>query len=137
MQPTIGPGTVDDLDAVLELWKVAQAEPTHTDDLESLRKLLAHDPGALLVARVGEQLVCSVIAGWDGWRGSIYRLAVAPGHRRQGLARELVGAAEQRLQSVGAARLQATVVDNDERAMGFWSAVGWERQSHRARFVTG
>lgn len=48
----------------------------------------------------------SVIAGWDGRRGSLYRLAVAPDYRRQGLGRRLLDVAEGRLASSGAARLQ-------------------------------
>lgn len=53
---------------------------------------MAHDRTALLIAEEDEEaeddlaIVGSVIATWDGWRRSIYRLLVAPSHRRQGLA---------------------------------------------------
>jgi ribosomal protein S18 acetylase RimI-like enzyme len=137
MEVVIRPGTEDDLHAVLKLWQVAETEPTHTDDLASLQQLVASDPEALLVAQAGDDLVGSVIAGWDGWRGSIYRLAVAPAHRRRGLAGELVRAAVTRLGQAGAVRLQAIVVENDDRAMGFWSNSGWVRQAQRVRFVKG
>jgi ribosomal protein S18 acetylase RimI-like enzyme len=137
MQATIRSGTKDDLHAVLELWQIAEAEPTHTDVLRSLQHLLAFDPGALLVAQAGDDLVGSVIAAWDGWRGSIYRLAVAPPHRRRGFASELVETAVARLRAAGAVRLQAIVVESDDRAMGFWSDIGWERQVQRVRFVNG
>lgn len=126
-----------DLDSVLKLWKLAAAEPTHTDDLNSLDQLITFDPSALLVAETGDDLVGSVIAGWDGWRGSIYRLAVAPEYRRRGLARDLIDAAVARLREAGAVRLQAIVADDDVRATGFWDASGWERQVARARFVNG
>ena len=42
--------TEADLPATLALWRAADAEPTHTDDLESLRRLVHHDPGALHLA---------------------------------------------------------------------------------------
>ena len=42
-----------------------------------------------MVAESDQQIVGTVIAGWDGWRGSIYRLVVAPSHRRAGLGRRL------------------------------------------------
>jgi ribosomal protein S18 acetylase RimI-like enzyme len=137
MQATIRSGVADDLHAVLELWQIAEAEPTHTDELGSLDQLLAFDPGALLLAQVGDVLAGSVIAAWDGWRGSIYRLAVAPPHRRRGLASQLVEAAVARLRAAGAVRLQAIVVESDDRAMGFWRDTGWERQVQRVRFVNG
>jgi ribosomal protein S18 acetylase RimI-like enzyme len=121
----------------LELWRVADAEPTHTDDEGSLRRLIAHDPASLLLADYGGRVVDSVIAAWDGWRGSIYRLVVAPDLRRQGLGCRLLIAAESRLREAGAARRQAIVVETDVQAVGFWGASGWERQVERLRYVKG
>lgn len=129
--------TVRDVEAVLRLWQQAEAEPTHTDSLEALMGLLERDPVSLLVAEEDGAVVGSVIAAWDGWRGSIYRLAVAPTNRRQGLAGALLEAAEQRLRSAGAVRLQAIVDETSPDALGFWEASGWQRQTRRVRFVRG
>jgi ribosomal protein S18 acetylase RimI-like enzyme len=137
MSATIRPCTLDEAGAVLELWQVAEAEPSHTDDIPSIVGLLNHDPGGLLVADDTGQIVGSVIAGWDGWRGSIYRLVVAPSHRRQGLARRLLAEAEVRLRSQGATRLAAIVVDRDLPAIGFWRSSDWQEQTSRLRFVNG
>jgi ribosomal protein S18 acetylase RimI-like enzyme len=126
-----------DLPAILDLWKRAGTEPGHTDDIESLTKLIAHDPGALLVAVEDETIAGSVIAAWDGWRGSIYRLAVAPSHRRRGLGTVLVNAAVKRLRTLGAVRLQAIVVETDLQATGFWRASDWREQVARLRFTLG
>jgi ribosomal protein S18 acetylase RimI-like enzyme len=81
-------------------------------------------------------IVGSVIAGWDGWRGSLYRLAVSPEHRRLGIGSALVKEGERRLRRRGATRLTAiVVVDDDVNAMAFWHATGLTRQTHGARFV--
>ena len=127
----------DELPSVLDLWARAETEPTHTDDLEALYGLIDRDPEALLVATADQQIVGSVIAAWDGWRGTIYRLAVESSHRRSGLATQLLRAAEDRLLAAGARRLQAIVVESDPRATGFWRATTWVEQSHRLRFVQG
>jgi ribosomal protein S18 acetylase RimI-like enzyme len=137
MNPSIRSAVASDIPLVLELWFAADAEPSHTDNAESLTKLVAHDPDALLVAHDNELLVGTVIAAWDGWRGSIYRLAVVPSHRSQGLGRRLLAAAEERLDRAGAQRLQAIVVETSPIARAFWSAVGWEQQVERLRFVCG
>ena len=137
MIPTIRTARPADVESVLSLWTDADAEPTHTDDAEGLNMLLANDPEALAVAVDGTDIVGSVIAGWDGWRGSIYRLVVAPSHRRLGLGSQLLAHAEARLTAVGAVRLQAVVVETDPLAVGFWNATGWERQVERLRFVNG
>ena len=127
--------TAHDIAAVLALWQEPGVERSHTDDADSVRRLIEHDAGALIVAVDDDRIVGSVIAAWDGWRGSIYRLAVAADHRRHGLGRRLLTAAEERLDAVGAARGQAIVVEVDVRAVAFWQASGWTQQSERLRFV--
>jgi ribosomal protein S18 acetylase RimI-like enzyme len=134
---TIRPGRLSDVGSVLLLWAEAEAEPTRTDDTESLRLLIDSDPSALIVAVDDGSIVGSVIAAWDGWRGSVYRLVVAPSHRRLGLGGRLLQAAEDRLFGAGAVRLQAIVVEMSPKATGFWRASGWEEQDHRLRFVKG
>ncbi|HEY1636597.1 MAG TPA: GNAT family N-acetyltransferase [Acidimicrobiales bacterium] len=127
----------EDVGSVLQLWGASDVEPTHTDDVESLGRLIARDPSALIVAEDGSRLVGSVIAGWDGWRGSIYRLVVAPSHRRRGLGHRLLAEAESRLAAAGALRLQAIVVETEPMAVGFWQRSDWNQQVDRLRFVKG
>ena len=132
---TIRSADEKDIPSVLDLWVVAGSVPSVSDSPEGLARLLAADPRALLVAELDGVLVGSLIAAWDGWRGSFYRLAVSPEHRRKGLATMLVREGERRLRERGAVRLTAIVADEEAGAMAFWRAVGYERQQHRARFV--
>jgi len=124
-----------DIEVVLRLWAAAGSLPSVTDSLDGLTGLLAADPQALLVAELDGVLAGSLIAAWDGWRGSFYRLAVSPQHRRKGLATMLLREGERRLRERGAVRLTAIVADDDPTAMSFWQATGYTRQHDRARFV--
>ncbi len=137
MTPTLRSAVIADALAVLALWQEAAAEPSHTDDEDSLRRLMERDPEALIVAESEGHIVGSVIAAWDGWRGSVYRLAVAPDHRHAGLGRRLMSEAEERLAEAGARRLQAIVIESSAQATRFWRAIGWEQQVERLRFVKG
>lgn len=132
---TIRSGTQADVESVLALWRRADGPTTETDDEGALAGLLARDPEALLVATNGDEVVGSLIAGWDGWRGSFYRLAVDPDWRRRALATALIRAGEERLRALGARRLTAIVLSEDEGAIEFWTAAGYERQVARTRFV--
>lgn len=128
-------GTHDDLDAVLDLWRLSDTLPTVTDGIEPLHGLLAADPQALLVAEARGEVVGSLIAAWNGWRGSFYRLAVRPDQRRHGLATFLLREGERHLRQCGAVRLDAIVTADEVAAISFWNAVGYELQDDRSRFV--
>jgi ribosomal protein S18 acetylase RimI-like enzyme len=132
----IRPARPADIGAVLSLWRDAAA-PTSTDDVDGVGVLLERDPGALLVAESSGRIVGTVIAAWDGWSGSVYRIAVAPEYRREGLGRRLLDEAEDRLRRVGARRMHAIVVGTDARALGFWEASDWDLQDSQLRFTRG
>jgi ribosomal protein S18 acetylase RimI-like enzyme len=133
--PLLRTGTAADIDAALALWKRAEAGPSSTESADDVRWLLERDPDALLIADADGEIVGSLIVGWDGWRGTFYRLAVDPAHRRRGLATEMVQAGEERLRALGAHRLNAIVESEEDEAMAFWSAAGYELQTARSRFV--
>ncbi|HVO55233.1 MAG TPA: GNAT family N-acetyltransferase [Solirubrobacterales bacterium] len=127
--------TRTDAGDLLALWSNAGSVPTVTDSREALASLLDHDPEAVLVGVEGGRVVGSLIAAWDGWRGNFYRLAVYPDRRRRGLATALVREGERRLRARGAVRLTAIVADDEDEALAFWSAAGYEQQRQRERFV--
>jgi ribosomal protein S18 acetylase RimI-like enzyme len=124
-----------DIPSVLGLWKAAGGPPSVSDTHEGLARLLAADREALLIAELNGVVVGSLIAAWDGWRGSFYRLAVRPDKRRRGISTALLREGERRLRELGAVRLTAIVADDDPRAISFWDAAGYERQRDRVRFV--
>lgn len=128
-------GCIADVKTVLAFWRRAEASPSPTESAADIRGLLARDPEALLLAEADGEVVGSVIVGWDGWRGTFYRLAVDPAHRRRGLATTLVRAGEERLRTLGAHRLNAIVETEETDAMAFWTAAGYELQTARSRFV--
>ena len=128
--------TVDDITAVLAFWDDA-AEPTSTDSAEVLAGLLQRDPDALIVAVGDGRIIGTVIAGWDGWRGAIYRLAVDAEHRRDGLGRLLLRAAEDHLTQLGARRLHAIVVGSNVSGVAFWEASDWAVQQGQLRYAKG
>jgi ribosomal protein S18 acetylase RimI-like enzyme len=136
MGATMRVATAADIPQVLDFWRKT-AEPTSTDSREAVAVLLARDPGALIVAEADGEIVGSVVAGWDGWRGSVYRLAVAERYRRAGLGRALLRAAEARLAELGARRMHAIVVGSSHGAVRFWEASDWAHQRGQLRYAKG
>ena len=128
--------TLDDVRPVLDLWQVAAENAHRPEDSEpALRGLLARDPDALILAVEGAAIVGTIIAGWDGWRCHVYRLAVAPDRRRMGIGRMLIRAAEERFAACGGTRTDAMVLDENDVAHRTWHAAGYARQPEWSRWV--
>ncbi|MFC7647155.1 GNAT family N-acetyltransferase [Streptosporangium lutulentum] len=77
----------------------------------------------------------TLIAGWDGWRAHLYRLAVDPARRRQGIGTVLIRAAEERFAKLGAFRADAMVLHDNVLAHHAWGAAGYAPQPQWAPWV--
>jgi ribosomal protein S18 acetylase RimI-like enzyme len=131
---TIREAETHEAEAVLDVWRAA-AEATSTDNLAAVSAAIDAHHAAFLVADDGGRIVGTLIAGWDGWRGNFYRLAVLPEYRRRGVARALVDKGEEELRARGARRLAAIVVLSRDPAVGFWATAGYEHQVGNGRYT--
>ncbi len=120
---TIRPCRHDECPAILDLWKSAGSLPSVTDSLQALELVFRRDEDLLLVAEYNSRIIGTVMGGWDGWRANIYRLAVLPQYRRQGIGRALVKEIEEKLRLKGAGKISIMVEGNDELAKVFWNAL--------------
>ena len=125
-----------ELGAVLTFWATAAENAARPPDTPvALAALHRRDPDALIVAVEQGRIVGTIIAGWDGWRCHLYRLAVAPHRRREGIGRRLIAAAEERFRVLGGTRADAMVLDSNTEAHGAWSAADYRRQPDWSRWV--
>ncbi|MFI7543667.1 GNAT family N-acetyltransferase [Actinoplanes sp. NPDC049599] len=130
------PADSRELSAVLTFWaRAAENAGRPPDTPAALAALHLRDPFALIVAVEGDRIVGTIIAGWDGWRCHLYRLAVDPQRRRGGIGAALIAAAEDRIRSLGGTRIDAMVLDDNPRAHGIWAVHGYHRQQDWSRWV--
>jgi ribosomal protein S18 acetylase RimI-like enzyme len=127
--------TPADVAALLEFWKSAAEGTSISDDEDGVGRLIARDAEAVIIAERDGRMVGTVIAGWDGWRCHLYRLAVDPGERRQGIGGALLEAAEQRFTALGGRRGDAMVLEHNELGQRAWQAAGYAPEPQWRRWV--
>ncbi len=130
--------TAADINGLLGLWRDgAENAARPPDSREAVAALLVRDPDAVILADHEGELIGSVIAGWDGWRCHLYRLAVRPDWRRRGVGSALLRAAEDRFRAAGAGRADAMVLDGNDLGQSLWRSGGYRRQDDWRRWVKG
>lgn len=122
---TIRPFLPADETAVVALWHrcnlVRPPNDPHTDI--ALKRLA--QPDLLLVAVDGATVIGTVMVGYDGHRGWINYLAVAPDHQRLGIGRALVAEAERQLAALGCPKVNLQVRTTNRAVVGFYQALGY------------
>jgi len=119
---------IEDYPMVRDLWQTAGLILRPGDELEDVKLKLQRDADLFLVAEQDDEILGSVIGGWDGRRGWIYHLAVRPEHQRKGIGLGLVREVEKRLVAKGAKKVNAQVYKWNERSSEFFKAIGYDAQ---------
>jgi ribosomal protein S18 acetylase RimI-like enzyme len=124
---------VSDIPAVLELWS-RTTMGTAGDNPRALRLRLKRDRHLFVLAVDGTRIVGTLMGGWDGWRGTLARLAVDPEYRRRGIAKQLVSRVEQTLRTIGVTRISCLVLSSNRRARTFWRDAGYAHDRETVRY---
>lgn len=115
-----------DAEAVAQLWRdvFVNDQPWH-DPLADVRRKEAQRDELLLIGLIDATVIATVLVGYDGHRGWIYRVAVAPTHRTRGFGRAMVVAAEQRLRTLGCPKLNLQIIWSNRAVVGFYERLGY------------
>jgi ribosomal protein S18 acetylase RimI-like enzyme len=122
----VRPYRVADEPAVAALWR--QCFPTDEAWHEphgDIRRKVAVQPELFLVGLVDDRVVATILAGYDGHRGWLYRCAVAPDLRRHGLGRQMVAAALDRLAALGCPKVNLQVLGSNRDVVAFYERLGF------------
>src|ERR1051325_5343715 len=111
---------------VIALWQaVFGYEAAHNKPELVIDQKVAFGDELFFVATVGEAVIGTVMAGYDGHRGWIYSVAVSPAHRRRGVGSQLVRFAERALASKGCVKVNLQIMEGNESVAAFYGALGF------------
>lgn len=127
MSIEILPMKIDDYDEVIALWKSVEYMGIHetSDSREGIAQFLDRNPGMSLVVRKEGKVIAAVLCGHDGRRGTINHLAVASGHRKEGIGKKLMETCLANLRKAGIPKCNIIVYHLNEKGLKFWTDNGW------------
>jgi len=112
---------------VVSLWQaVLGYDSPHNRPALSIDKKIKAGDGLFYVAMADDQVVGTVMAGYDGHRGWIYSVAVSPACRRQGIGSKLIAHAEQALIDMGCVKINLQILEGNEPVTAFYQSLGYQ-----------
>ncbi len=114
-----------DEDSVIRIWERCGLTRAWNDPRKDIARKLGEQPELFLVATCGEEVVGTAMVGFDGHRGWVYYLAVAPEHQKKNYGRELMQEAERLLQARGCPKLNLQVRTSNKAALDFYRKLGY------------
>jgi len=111
--------------AVVALWRECGLTRSWNDPHKDIARKLAVQPELFLVGLVDGAVMASVMAGYEGHRGWMNYLAVAPRFRGRGLGRVLVEHVERLLLERGCPKLNLQVRASNPQAVEFYRHLGY------------
>ncbi|NQS90920.1 MAG: GNAT family acetyltransferase [Chloroflexi bacterium] len=126
---SIRPFRETDQDNVITLWKKVfpDAQP-HNNPARDIRTKREVQPELFLVAVLEDQVVGTAMAGFDGHRGWVYYLGVAPEFQRQGIGTSLMKRVESRLIGLGCPKLNLQIRANNAEVQSFYESLEYNAE---------
>ena len=113
--------------AVIALWQACGLTRPWNDPRKDIARKLAVQPELFLVIEDDGRIVASAMFGYEGHRGWVNYLAVAPSRRGRGLARRLMAEGEACLTALGCPKLSLQVRATNTEALAFYQHLGYGR----------
>lgn len=126
--------TIDDYDAIFELWNSTEqsrrALNPVDDTREGIDRYLKRNPTTCFAAVADGKIIGVILTGHDGRRALIHHMCVHPDYRRLGIAARLVALAEEALQKEGIQKVFGLVFKDNDTANAFWEAQGYSLRTN-------
>jgi ribosomal protein S18 acetylase RimI-like enzyme len=122
----IKPYHPDNQQAVINLWQACNLVVAWNDPVKDIQRKMLVDPGLFLIGELSEDIVATVMGGYEGHRGWINYLAVSPEHQRKGYARAMMQQVEVLIQQKGSPKINLQVRSNNIDVIQFYQAIGYD-----------
>ena len=127
----IRPYQAADFNGLDALWREAfPDDPPRNRAAQSVPAKLALNDDLLFVAVEDDQVLGSIMAGYDGHRGWLYSVAVRQDAKRRGIGTGLVQTAEAALRRLGCPKINLQVRSTNAAVIAFYKGLGFSVEDH-------
>ena len=117
-----------DENTVIEIWRKCDLVKPWNNPKRDIERKLEVDPELFLVGLIDNQVVATVIGGYDGHRGWLYYLAVDPAYQRMGLGRQIMNEVEQRILATGCPKINLQIRADNSIVVEFYESIGYQTE---------
>jgi ribosomal protein S18 acetylase RimI-like enzyme len=110
---------------VISLWSECGLVVPWNDPAEDIERKLKVDRDLFMVGHDDNELVATVMGGYEGHRGWINYLAVKPSSRRKGHGQKIMQAVEDRIKSRGCPKINLQIRAGNAGVAAFYEAIGY------------
>ncbi|MCB9007014.1 MAG: GNAT family acetyltransferase [Ardenticatenaceae bacterium] len=121
----IRPFALADSEAVIAIWQACKLTVPWNDPHKDIARKMQVNPELFLVAEWNGRIAGTVMGGYEGHRGWINYLAVAPDCQKQGVGRALMAAAEAKLMALGCPKINLQVRKSNTAVIQFYGHLGY------------
>ncbi len=122
----IRPMRTADTSQIVALWRDCRIVTPQNNPERDIERKLKVNPEFFLVGVQQDRIVATCMAGYEGHRGWINYLAVAPDMRRRGIGRKIMAAAEQALRKAGCPKINLQVRAGNSQVITFYRRIGFK-----------
>ncbi|MEL6400241.1 MAG: GNAT family acetyltransferase [Cyanobacteria bacterium J06607_6] len=114
-----------DRQSLIDLWQACELTRPWNDPDQDITRKISIQPDLLLVGELNGQIIASAMAGYDGHRGSVFYLAVAPAFQQRGYGQALMTEVERLLTAMGCPKLNIVIRSSNQQVLDFYRGLGY------------
>jgi hypothetical protein len=115
-----------DKESVISLWKeIFNPNQHHNTPEIAINMKIKNNDNLFFIAEEENQIIGTIISGFDGHRGWLYSLAVHPDYWRKGIGTLLVKRALDELKNVGCLKVNLQIYGKNKTVKDFYEKMGF------------
>lgn len=115
-----------DEDAVVDLWDRCGLTRPWNDPRKDIARKMNVQPEWFLIGEADGGIVATAMAGYDGHRGNVYYVAVAPEQQGLGYGRAIMAEVERLLTDAGCPKINLMVRSGNDSVIEFYRRLGYK-----------